>query len=385
MSVLRSAMAPRLALPFLWVMVGTASAADWSLAPNFGLNGEYNTNPYLQSEATGNRSGGNFDLTLPLTAKTETTDFKLGLNARLRHYSNDVFQNRDDQRLSTSYKRTGERHSWSGSAAWARDTTLTSELGTTGLTRSNARHNRFEASISPQMQVSERALVNFGISGELNRYQGAGPIGLVDYSYASVFGGYTHLLGERTSVGFGGVVSGQRVPDRASADTINALLRISLSHELSERLHFESYLGPTFAHSDTLQRWGAGGRLALRYAGLRTDYSFSAERQLAPAGLGNLTVRDAASLNMSNRLKEKLSLSSILSYQRSQEALTTVGTSAYRSNYWRAEESLRWRFAETVSIALAAAKTRQNGRGQVGYADGFVASLGILWTPQPLF
>jgi hypothetical protein len=378
-------MSPRLALPVLCALAGAASAADWSLAPHFGLNGEYNTNPYLQSQATGNRSGGTFDASLPLGAKTETTEFTLGLSARLRHYNNDAFQNRDDERLSTTIKQTGERHSWSGSAAWARDTTLTSELGTTGLTQSNTRHNRYEASISPQIQVSERGLVNFGISGEVNRYQDARLIGLVDYSYASVFGGYTHLAGERTSVGFGGVVSGQRVPDRASADTINALLRISWSHELSERLHFDSYLGPTFAHSDTLQRWGAGGRLALRYTGLRTDYSFSAERQLAPAGLGNLTVRDAVSLNMSNRLKEKLSLSSVLSYQRSQEALSAVGTSAYRSNYWRAEESLRWRFAETVSIALAAAKTRQNGRGQGGYADGFVASVGILWTPQPLF
>jgi len=378
-------MAPRFALPVLCAIAGTASAADWSLAPHFGLNGEYNTNPYLQFQDTGNRSGGIFDASLPLGAKTERTDFKLGLDAHLRHYNDDVSQNRDDERLSTSINQTSERHSWSGSASWARDTTLTSELGTTGLTQTNKRHNRYGASINPQIQLSERSLANFGISGELNRYQDAELTGLVDYSYASVFAGYSRLMGELTSVGFGAVVGGQSVPDRSSSDTVNALLRVSLSHDYSERLHFESYLGPIYARSQTLERRGAGGRLALRYGGLRTDFSFSAERQLAPAGLGDLTIRDAASLEMTNRLKERLSVSTILSYQRSQAALTIPGASANRTQYWRAEEGLHWQCAKTLSIGLVAGKTRQKSSNQTDYADGFFARFGITWSPRPLF
>ena len=381
----RLAIAPRLALPVLCAIAGVASAADWSLAPHFGLNGEYNTNPYLQYQNTGNRNGSSFDASLPLGAKTERTEFKLGLDAHLRHYNDDVFQNRDDERLSTSISQTGERNSWRGSAAWVRDTTLTSELGTTGLTQTNRRHNRYEASISPQIQVSERGQANFGISGELNRYQDAELTGLVDYSYASVFAGYSRLTDELTSVGFGAVVGAQSIPDRSSSETVNALLRVSLSHDYSDRLHFESYVGPIYAHSQTLERWGAGGRLALKYSGLLTDFAFSAERQLAPAGLGNLTVRDTASLNMTNRLKEKLSMDSILAYQRSEEALTITGTSGNRTYYWRVEESLHWQFAETFSIRLAAGETRQKSGGQTDYADGFFARLGLNWTPPPLF
>src|SRR5258708_35129361 len=100
MSAPRSAQALRLALPVLCVFAGAVPAADWSLAPHFGMNGEYNTNPYLQSQHSGDRSGGTFDASLPLGAKTETTEFKLGLDAHVWRYNNDVFQNRDDEKLS---------------------------------------------------------------------------------------------------------------------------------------------------------------------------------------------------------------------------------------------------------------------------------------------
>jgi hypothetical protein len=377
-------------LPVLCALGGAAPAADWSLAPHFSLSGEYNTNPYLQYQGSADRSGGSFDASLPLGAKTERTDFKLGLDAHVRRYSNDVFQSPDDERLSTSISQIEEHSSWSATAAWDRDTTLTSELGTTGLTQVNKRHNRYQASINPQIQLSERSLTDFGISGELNRYQDAAPAGLVDYNYVSVFASYTRLVGERTSAGLGVVASAQSVPDRSSADTFNALLRISLSHEFSDRLHLDGYAGPIYAQSQAtgtqrLERWGAGGRLALKYIGLHTDFSVAAERQLAPAGLGTLTVREAASLGMTNRLKEQLSIGTTLAYQRSQDALTIAGASAYGTRYWRAEESLQWQFAETVALSLAASETRQISTGRTDYADGFSARLGINWTPHPLF
>jgi len=385
MSALRRSLAPRLALPVLCVLAGAAPAADWSLAPHFGLNGEYNTNPYLQTQNPGDRSGGTFDASFPLGAKTETFDFKLGLDAHVWRYSNDVFQNRDDEKLSAMITQTGEHNSWGSSAAWTRDTTLSSELGTTGLTQTNTRHNRYEASITPQVQLSERSQTTFGVSGQVNRYQDAALTGLFDYSYGSVYAGYSRLVSELTTVGFGGVASAQSVPDRSSSDTVNALLRITLSHDYSDRLHLESYAGPIYAHSQTLAHWGAGGRLALKYGGLHTDYSFSAERQLAPAGLGNLTLQNTASLNMTNRLKEKLSIDTTLAYQSSRDALTVAGTSVYRTYYWRAEESLHWQCTETLSIGMAAGEIRQKSSGQAAYADGFAARLGVNWTPRPLF
>jgi hypothetical protein len=376
---------PRLALPLLLACAAPAGAADWALAPRFSLNGEYNSNPYLDYQNVDHRSGGTFDALLPLTAKTERTDFALALGGHLRRYDNDPSGNRDDESLDMSIAQTRERSGWKGSLGWTRDTTLTSELGTTGLTQSNRRHNRYYASIAPQIQLSQVSLVAFGVSGELSRYENAAALGLLNYGYASVFASYARQTSEVTTVGVGAVVAGQSVPDAREQETVNGLVRLTLAHQFSERLSLESYAAPSYARSRTQDRWGASGSLALKYAGLRTDFSFSAEHQFAPAGRGSLTTRDSVALGMSNRLTEKLTAGTTLSYQRSRDALLAPGASQFQTYYWRAEESLRWQWAETLSTALSAGYTRQDRRDVPDYADRFIASLGFTWTPRPLF
>jgi hypothetical protein len=377
---------PRLAIALL-ALAGAvpAGAADWALSPSFSLGGEYNSNPYLGYQSVDHRSGGTVDAQLPLTAKTERTDFALTLGGHLRRYDNDTSGNRDDESLGVSIGQTRERSGWRGSAGWTRDTTLTSELGTTGFTQSNRRHNRYFASIAPQIQLSQQSLFAFGVSGELNRYEDAALTGLVDYGYASVYASYARQTSELTTVGFGLSVGGQSVPDRRDSESVNGLARLTLAHQYTERLSLEAYAGPTFARTRTLERWGAAGRVALKYTGLRTDFSVSAEHSLAPAGLGNLTARDAAAVGMTNRLTEKLSAGTTLSYQRSRDELHAGGTTSSSVYYWRAEESLRWQWAETVSTSLSVGATRQAANTQPDYADGFRASLSLNWTPRSPF
>jgi hypothetical protein len=373
-----------LSLPLLLSLAGVAPAADWSLAPSFSAAGEYNSNPYLGSQVD-HSSGATLDAMLPLGARTERTDFALSLGGHLRRYNNDPQGNRDDESLNLSLGQTHERSGWKSSAGWTRDTTLTSELGTTGITQANRRHNRYDASIAPQIQLSPQSLFAFGISGQLNRYQDAAFSGLVDYAYASVFASYSRQISEITALGFGVSGSGLSVPDRRASEAVNGLVRVTLSHQYTERLSLEAYAGPTFARTRTLDRWGAAGRIGLKYAGLRTDFSVSAERQLSPAGLGNLNVQESAALGMSNRLTEKLSVGTSLAYQRSRDALYAAGAQPYRVYYWRVEESLHWQLAETFATSLSVNATRQDASTQSNYADRFVASLSFRWTPRPLF
>ena len=362
-----------------------APAADWALAPVLALGGEYNTNPYLDYQDVDHRSGGTLDLSLPLTAKTERTDFALAFGGRLRRYSDDANANRDDESLTLNVGQTRERSGWQASAGWTRDTTLTSELGTTGITQANLRRNRYQASITPQIQLSQQSLFSFGVSGELNRYDDAGNTGLIDYGYASVFATYARQTSEVTSIGLALAAGGLSVPDRPDSESVNSVLRFTLAHQFSERLGLDAYLGPSFARSRTLERWGASGMLALRYKGLRTDFSLSAEHAFAPAGLGTLTVHEGATLGMSNRLTEKLSLGTSVGYQRSRDALYAQTAQRRTTSYWRASESLRWQWTETVSLALSAGVTRQEASTQSESAHQFVGGLGLAWKPRSPF
>lgn len=380
--------APRpavLALPLLLGLGAAAPAADWSLEPHVGLNGEYNSNPYLAYGHTESRSGGTLDVLLPLKAKTETTDFHLDLGGNLRRYSNDPQGNRDDERLAIGIGQTHERSGWTASAGWTRDTTLTSELGLTGLTQSNKRHNRYDASISPQIQLSQRSLFTFGVSGELNRYEDAALTGLIDYGYGSVFANYQRQVSEVTAIGFGVYGGGLTVPDRSDSNSVSGVARLSLGHEITERLHLDAYVGPTYARSRTTDKWGAGGMLGLKYGGLRTNFSLSAERALAPAGLGALTVHDTAALSMSRRLTERLASTTTLAWQRSQEAVITPGAASYRVWYWQGTETLSWQVAQRWSLNLSVSGTRQASNAAPEFANRFMANLGIAWNPRSPF
>ncbi len=97
-------------------------------------------------------------------------------------------------------------------------------------------------------------------------------------------------MGARRQIGAG--IQGDRlfVPDRRSAETTDGLLRFSLSHHWSERLSLDAFLGPVC----TRRAAGGAGRLALKYGGLRTDFSLTIGRQLAPSCLGTLTVQESA-------------------------------------------------------------------------------------------
>jgi outer membrane protein assembly factor BamA len=375
------------AIPALLALAAAppAGAADWSLAPQFALGGEYNTNAYLEYQDAAHRSGGTLDVTLPLAAKTERTDFALALGGHLRRYDNDPNANRDDETLNLNVGQTRERSGWKASAGWTRDTTLSSELGTTGITVGNQRHNRYQASIAPQIQLSARSLFVFGVSGELNRYDNATTTGLVDYGYASVYATYARQTTEITSVGLGFMAGGLSVPDRHDSESVNGVLRLTLQHQFSERLGLEAYAGPSFARTRTLERWGAAGMLALKYGGQRTDFSLSAEHALAPAGLGALTVHDGVALGMGNRLTEKLSLGTTVGYQRSSDALYAAGTQRRTTSYWRAAESLRWQWTETFSVALSAGVTRQRSSVETDHASQFIGGLRFGWNPRSPF
>jgi hypothetical protein len=362
-----------------------AVAADWALAPQLVLSGEYNTNPYLIFGDVTHRSGGTLDLSLPLTAKTERTDFGLTLGGRLRRYDNDPNGNRDDESLALNIGQTRERSGWQATAGWTRDTTLTSELGTTGLTQANLRHNRYQASISPQIQLSARSLFAFGVSGELDRYDNPGLSGLVDYGYGSVYAGYTRRSSEVTTLGLWVAGGGLSVPDRHDSESVNGVLRLTYEHQISERLSVEAYAGPNYVRSRTQDRWGAAGKLGFTYGGLRTSFTLSGEHALAPAGLGNLTVHDTAALGMTNRLTEKTSLATSVAYQRSLDALYVSSAQRRNTSYWRADESLRWQWAQTFSVGLSAGVTQQRSTAQSGHAKQFIGALRFAWNPRSRF
>ena len=89
----------RLVLPLLLALTGSASAADWHLAPSISLGGEYNDNPWLQYQNPESVTGGTLDVALPLSAKTERTEFKAVADGRFLRYGADPQLNHNDGKV----------------------------------------------------------------------------------------------------------------------------------------------------------------------------------------------------------------------------------------------------------------------------------------------
>jgi hypothetical protein len=373
------------ALPLVLTLAGAAHAADWHLPPTISLNAEYNDNPWLRYQGVQAVTGGVLDISLPLQAKSERTEFQAVADGRLFRYNDPLFSH-NDGKLDLSLKDVGERSTFAGTANWTHDTTLTSELGTTGLTAVDKRHTHFDASLSPQVRLSARDLMGLSLAAESNHYEEAALTGLVAYRYASALVGYQRQTDPVTLIGVGFQAAKLFVPERTALESTNDVLRFTVSHAFSERLSFEAFAGPTLARQHAFETRGAAGQLAVKYVGLRTDLSLQVGRQLAPTGYGTLTEQTSVAVSMARRLTEKLSSVTTLSYLDTNYLFgTTTTTFRYRVSDWRVDQGLTWQWTERVALSLAASETRQAIDLVASHAQRFTANLGVSWTPRRLF
>jgi hypothetical protein len=375
----------RVALPLLLALAGAAHAADWHLPPTLSLNGEYNDNPWLRYQGVKAVTGGVLDISLPLQAKSERTEFQAVADSRLVRYNDPLFSH-NDGKLDLSLKDVGERSIFAGTANWTHDTTLTSELGTTGLTDVDKRHTHFDVSLSPQVRLSAHDLMGLSLAGQSNHYEEAALTGLVAYRYASALVSYQRQTAPVTLIGVGVQAGKLFVPERTALESTNGVLRFSVSHAFSERLSLDAFAGPTLARQHALETRGGAGQFAVKYGGLRTDFSLQIGRQLTPTGYGTLTEQTSVAVSMARRLTEKFSSVTTLSYLDTNYLFGTTSTAFhYRVYDWRVDQGLTWQWTERVAVTLAASETRQAIDLVTSHADRFTANLGISWTPRRLF
>lgn len=376
----------RVAVSCLLLLAGSVHAADWELAPIVGLNGEYNDNPWLRDQNVKSVMGEVLDVALPLKASTARTEFLAVADGKMYRYNDPLFSH-NDARLDLSLKDTGERHTLAVKANSTYDTTLTSELGTTGLTDVNKRHSHYDAALSPEFMLSETGLLDFDIRGQWNRYEDAALTGLVDYGYATALVAYQHRVSPATLIGVG-VQGGQlSVPDNRALDTTDGLLRFSLTHNFSERLTVDGFAGPSVARLNATgdRNTGGQGAVNIKYSGSRTDFSLSVARLLLPTGYGALTKQSSVAVSMTHGLTDRLSSVTTLSYLDTLYLHFATTSSRYSVADWRVDELLRWQWTETAALSLMVSETEQAVGTPSTHANRFVANAGIIWAPHRLF
>ncbi len=361
------------------VAAGTAQAAEWLLAPEMRFGTTYTDNPRLLPDGGRSSPGTLADFSTSVRRRTERLDLSLRPRLHSVRASDDESLESDDQYLDARLGYLTERSQWSLAAGYARDTTLTSEVASTGLVQSNRRHESITVSGGPTWLLTER--VNLSLQGYVldSHYPDPGNTGLVDYQYRFTSLSVGMAATERSTVRLS-LQGGELVVPEFASRTRDTSARLAWELKSGGLWSTTLSAGPAYVDAQFGHDSGAVFDADAERRGERWTFSLGAGRGLTPTGRGVLTRRDRAGLSLSRQFTPAVTGGASLQWVRNQNLLQQPGIAFTEVDYGRLDLNLSWRFAEHWSLALNVGGTTQSY--DTNDADSYRASLGIVWTGQ---
>lgn len=292
---------------------------------------EYNDNLRLSANDPVAVTGQTTTLISPVAALQPRQSFRVEPRLQTTERSKGDLFDSDEYRIDAAWLRVGSRWSLGANAGYAIDSTLTTELETTGLV--DAQKDRAQQRAGAEFTWFPSALTQVYLSGawQENRYRDAEQTGLVDYSYAAVSTGVTRALGPVHTVGVAATADRFRTRDGARRSHSQALLatwsatpdprwqlsaQAGLRRTRSERTVF--FFGIPFAEVEDRDA-GQTGRVEVSRQGLQDRVSLAISRELRPGGAGAVFERDEVELGYGRKLSPRLRIFTSAKLLRNQE------------------------------------------------------------------
>lgn len=228
------------------LLAGVASipsmAAEWSLEPSVAVREEYNDNIHLTTAPHNSVWSTTLSPSVKFGGRSEILEVAGGARLNFNRYSGESGLDTNDQMftLTSGYKL--ERDTWGLDASYTRDSTLASELATTGIVQVRKQRNSSNVAPSWTHIFSERGSLKLDYQLQQAKYDDAAAIGLIDYSNQSLSASLIYLL------------SGQ---DQASISAYSSKYETSPATYKSDNQGVQ--FGVTHAFSETLKGSVTGG------------------------------------------------------------------------------------------------------------------------------
>jgi hypothetical protein len=363
---------------------GIAHAADWRVEPSIRASSEYVDNPKLLPEGGEQLYGGVTDARVRMLAQTETMQLELTPDWHFASYPDDRDLNANDAHLDASLSASqGERLTWRFGLQGVRDSTLTSELGSTGLAYTNKRRELIAASVAPEWRATLRSVWTANVFGSTVHYIDAQQTGLVDYDYRGGSIGWRFSLTPRTSFTVDGNYGALDVHDTGMRQTSESV-RFGAERDLGLLWHAVLSVGPSLVHTDFDDERGRVVAASITRRGERFQLHSTLTSAVEPTGQGVLAQRDELEAGTTHAVTEHLTLSVSIAAVRTHEHAYGVSTPEVR--YYSAVAGAEWQFARqwfaTLGIS-ASTQSYQNYAGVDEAADSRRATLGIRWAGDP--
>jgi len=381
-----------------------APAAEWAIEPSVESRANMTDNINFMPNVHENVFNWTVAPKVVFASRTEATEVagtaSLGIN---RYPGNSQFDT-NDANLSLTSQLHDERNSYGMSAAFIRDSTLASELATTGIVLARAQRNLVSASPSWNYSITERSSIFAQYRYDKANYEAGA--GLINYSNQQTSSGYQYLVSEGTVATVSGSYSRYEADD-GSFLTNSYGLNVGLTHSPTESLTFGLGIGaqrsdttitssallcefgsiavcnffgiplqPVTATSKTSDT-GLSYNTSVDYKWERTSANLSLGRNTNPTGTGLVVQTDGLTVGFRHQFSEKLSASAGGAYLISRY----LGGLAADTEYYRLDSGLSWKLDEwwTAGAGYSFAYQKVKGVPDSASANTIFLSISYNW------
>jgi hypothetical protein len=370
------------------IAAGRASKAeDWSQTLEASLNTAYDTNPQLLAGSSIADQSAQLTVDGNTTAQTELGQLTVTPRFSITRYARETGLDVDTGAIDLAYQHNLERGQWTVTGEALTDSTVTSELGLTGITEINRRHDAGSVALGYQYLATERLSWQVQASWQDTHYSDAQQFGLTDYRYESLQFGPMWNFTDRL-VGSLNLETDQISPQNEPGEK-DYSASVQLKRKLSEQYSWRVSAGATRvdtsgAYSTTSSVFELGASRQTE----RVQWDVAIRRSVLPIGLGLLAREDQAAATVTVSTSERSTLSLSLSIIRTDPVSLflylnpeiSLSYLVYAGASWGAVNG-EWRYnlSPHWALSLAFSQSRARNYDVPAWANGNQARLGIVW------
>jgi len=219
----------------------TARAAEWKIDPTLRFNTRYDDNVRLSIANEVSSASATFSPSVVFSVTTPESGASGTLGFDFRRFEADSDLNDDNSRLTANLFHTLQRASLGLNLAFINDTTLDSQLDTTGVVFNRRRRQFIKASPNLNYAFDVRTNVSLNYTYSNTRFNNADGITLVDSSTNAAQVSLNRVLNNRSTASI--TLSGSKTNSDNNVDSTTINLQSGASYQLNETWSTSLFFG----------------------------------------------------------------------------------------------------------------------------------------------
>ncbi len=327
------------------------NSAQWYSESSARLRNVYDDNVRLTSRNHDSVVGMILAGTIKAGQRTETSNINLKGGATLKKYSGEDNVNTNDFDLGVDVTHRTERDKFTLTAAVKLDSTLTSEIQSSGLMQRRKRRIKKNFALSWTRSLSERTSLKLGYSHTDTDYKNAKNTGLSNYTYQSIDATFAYSLNMKTIVSSMLTSSLYKGSNRTKTETQDLGISLGIKHNFSETFSIGAGAGVRYSETEyrtyQVDDHNTDTGLLLNANVQRTFERMMVSglfsRNVLPSGSGALLITDKLSVEADYRVDERLNLNLVSAAYRNSSA--DEDNETYDRIYYSIQPKIRWKLA----------------------------------------